>query len=52
MKDVASNDKKTIFVPLQTIKPSRDGNNIELVEFLSVQLSLEKECHRYFTDLY
>jgi hypothetical protein len=44
--------KPTIFVPLQALKPSRDGNRIELVEFLSAQLSLEKECYHYFEEQY
>ena len=48
----STTQKQTIFVPLQTIKQSRDGDRIELIEFLSAQLSLEKECTRYFDDQY
>ena len=43
---------QTIFVPLQALKSSKDGNKIELIEFQSSQMSVEKECIQYFEEQY
>ena len=44
--------RQTIFVPLQALKASKDGERIEFVEFISAQLSVEKECVHYFEEQY
>jgi hypothetical protein len=52
MESKAISHSQTIFVPLQALKSSKDGNKIELIEFLSSQMSVEKECIQYFEEQY